>query len=93
MFRDYRFQSIIVIHLSFLVASEAPWNARYREGSVKRKNKGSFRTAISRTEGNALTLLRVGKECALLLQIIHLVSVLSFIGNIGKVFGGRKAKK
>ena len=50
--------------LTFLVASEAPWNAWHREGTVKRKNKGSFGSAISRTEGNILILLRVWKECS-----------------------------
>lgn len=45
-------RAIIIIHLSSLIASEAPWNARYRKRTVKRKNKGSFDSAISRTEGN-----------------------------------------
>lgn len=50
------------MQLPFLVASEAPGNAWYREGTVKRKNTGGFNSAISRTEGNIL-FVRVWKEC------------------------------
>lgn len=69
------FRATVIAQMSFLVASEAPRSARHWEGTVKRKNPGSFDSAVTGAEGKAFVPARA-REGAVLLPFLPASSLL-----------------